>query len=149
MRRSSKGCVGIRGAWHPAAPCRPLGTGALLTDPHSPANLLDTLERALTLTPAERRTRLDHLAELLGHQHPTDWAAEIITAIRSDDNDNPPPQSTGHDQPSRTTRNTGSGGRACHAVSSSTTLSVIFEINSRDTRASAASSATSHARSTT
>jgi trehalose-6-phosphate synthase len=73
-----------------------LGTAALLTDPHSPANLLDTLLQALTLTPEERRTRLDHLAELLGHQHPTEWATQIITAIRSDDNDSPAPRTTNH-----------------------------------------------------
>ncbi|MFI5777317.1 trehalose-6-phosphate synthase [Nocardia sp. NPDC051570] len=68
-----------------------LGDAALLTDPHSPANLVDTLERALTLTPTQRGTRMTRLARRLGYQHPTDWAAEIITAIRhrsaADEND--------------------------------------------------------------
>ena len=60
-----------------------LRTAALLTDPHSPANLVDTLQQALALAPAERRTRLEHLADLLGHRHPSDWAAQIITAINA------------------------------------------------------------------
>jgi HAD superfamily hydrolase (TIGR01484 family) len=68
-----------------------LGIAALLTDPHCPADLVDTLQRAVTLAPAERRTRLDHLADLLGHQHPADWAAEIIAAIRGHDEDSPAP----------------------------------------------------------
>ncbi len=68
---------------HHTGAAEQLGTAALLTDPHSPANLIDTLQRALTLPPAERRTRLKHLVDLLGHQHPTDWASEIITAIRA------------------------------------------------------------------
>jgi trehalose-6-phosphate synthase/hydroxymethylpyrimidine pyrophosphatase-like HAD family hydrolase len=58
-----------------------LGAAALLTDPHSAEDLVDTLQQALTLTPTERHARLQHLAELLGHQHPTDWASHITTAI--------------------------------------------------------------------
>ncbi|WP_225728830.1 MULTISPECIES: trehalose-6-phosphate synthase [unclassified Nocardia] len=60
-----------------------LGAAALLTDPESPADLTTTLVRALSLTPTERRTRAKHLAELLGHDHPIDWATGIIDAIRS------------------------------------------------------------------
>ncbi|MFF1904845.1 trehalose-6-phosphate synthase [Kitasatospora sp. NPDC058218] len=60
-----------------------LGTAALLTDPHSPADLVDTLHQALTLAPEERRIRLERLADLLGHHHLADWAADITTAIRS------------------------------------------------------------------
>jgi len=41
------------------------------------------LQQALTLSPEERRTRLKHLADLCGHQHPTDWASQIITAIQA------------------------------------------------------------------
>ncbi|MDH6114591.1 HAD superfamily hydrolase (TIGR01484 family) [Kitasatospora sp. MAP12-15] len=59
-----------------------LGSAALLTDPHSPADLVDTLHQALTLGPEERRTRLERLADLLGHHHPADWAADITAAIR-------------------------------------------------------------------
>lgn len=68
-----------------------LGTAALLTDPHCPADLVDTLRQALTLALAERRTRLNRLAELLGDQHPRDWAAQIITAIRGQHTDDPAP----------------------------------------------------------
>lgn len=62
-----------------------LGTAALLTEPHSPADLVETLHRALTLAPDERRVRLDRLADLLGHSHPVDWASDITTAIRGGD----------------------------------------------------------------
>lgn len=58
-----------------------LGSAALLTDPHSTEDLTSTLSRALALTVTERRARLARLSELLGHDHPTDWAAEIIRAI--------------------------------------------------------------------
>ena len=57
------------------------GNAALLTDPRSPEDLTSTLARALALTDAERRTRLAQLSTLLGHDHPTDWAARIIHAI--------------------------------------------------------------------
>ncbi len=60
-----------------------LGPAALLTDPNSPADLVDTLQRALTLGSGERRRRLGQLADLLGNDHPADWAARIIAAIQS------------------------------------------------------------------
>ncbi|MEU6236595.1 trehalose-6-phosphate synthase [Kitasatospora sp. NPDC047058] len=59
-----------------------LGSAALLTDPHSPADLVETLDRALTLPPGERRRRLERLAGLIGDHHPADWAAAITSAIR-------------------------------------------------------------------
>ena len=59
-----------------------LGTAALLTDPHSPEDLVNKLMLALTLSPQERRTRLQRLAGLLGHHPPSTWAAQIITAIQ-------------------------------------------------------------------
>ena len=58
------------------------GAAALLTEPHSPTNLVDTLYQALTLAPEERRTRLERLADLLGHQRPADWAADPLAASR-------------------------------------------------------------------
>ncbi|GAB2727005.1 HAD-IIB family hydrolase [Kitasatospora kifunensis] len=73
-----------------------LGSAALLTDPHSPADLADTLHRALTLTPEERRARLERLADLLGHHHPAHWAADITTAIREADR---PARHRRHDHP--------------------------------------------------
>ncbi|ONH34463.1 trehalose-6-phosphate synthase [Protofrankia sp. BMG5.30] len=59
-----------------------LGTAAVLTDPYSLDDLVERLALALSLTPAERRTRLADLAHRLGHRHPTAWAKEIISAIR-------------------------------------------------------------------
>jgi trehalose-6-phosphate synthase/hydroxymethylpyrimidine pyrophosphatase-like HAD family hydrolase len=88
--QAAAGLSGVLVLSHHTGAADQLSTAALLTDPHSPANLVDTLQQALTLTPAERRTRLKHLADLLGHQHPTDWAAQIITAIQSPNKDTTP-----------------------------------------------------------
>jgi trehalose-6-phosphate synthase len=60
-----------------------LGDAALLTDPRSPDDLTAVLAKALALTPAQRRSRMQRLATLLGHERPTDWAARIVQAIRS------------------------------------------------------------------
>ncbi|MGW3078533.1 HAD-IIB family hydrolase [Kitasatospora sp. NPDC001132] len=60
-----------------------LGGPALLTDPHSLEDLATVLARALDLTPAERRARMERLAELLGRERPADWAARIVAAIRN------------------------------------------------------------------
>ncbi|MFI6444502.1 HAD-IIB family hydrolase [Kitasatospora sp. NPDC050543] len=76
-----------------------LGAAALLTDPHSPEDLVDTLHRALTLAPEDRRIRLDHLAELLGHRHPADWAADITAAIRGHDAPRPRDRRRGRSHP--------------------------------------------------
>jgi trehalose-6-phosphate synthase/hydroxymethylpyrimidine pyrophosphatase-like HAD family hydrolase len=59
-----------------------LGAAALLTDPNSPTDLIDTLQRALTLEPPERRARLKGLSDLLGKDRPIDWAMQIVTAIK-------------------------------------------------------------------
>ncbi|MFE2408967.1 HAD-IIB family hydrolase [Kitasatospora sp. NPDC059408] len=59
-----------------------LGDAALLTDPHSPEDLSTVLARALTLSAAERRARMNRLSELLGRERPADWAARIVRAIR-------------------------------------------------------------------
>jgi trehalose-6-phosphate synthase/hydroxymethylpyrimidine pyrophosphatase-like HAD family hydrolase len=58
-----------------------LGDAALLTDPRSPDDLTTVLARALALTPAERRARMNNLSELLGHERPADWALAIVHAI--------------------------------------------------------------------
>ncbi|WP_269854060.1 HAD-IIB family hydrolase [Streptomyces sp. RPT161] len=71
---------------HTGAAAR-LGGAALLTDPGSPEDLVDTLHRAVTLAPAERRARLARLARLLGREHPAQWAARIIAAIQGQDPD--------------------------------------------------------------
>ncbi|MEV7603370.1 trehalose-6-phosphate synthase [Kitasatospora sp. NPDC089797] len=71
-----------------------LGEAALLTDPHTPGDLSAVLGRALDLAPAERRTRMARLSELLGHRRPADWAARIIDEIRGDDGRSPTPGGT-------------------------------------------------------
>ena len=88
--QAAAGLSGVLVLSHRTGAADQLGTAALLTDPRSPASLVDTLQQALTLSPAERRTRLKHLVDLLGHQHPTDWASQIITAIQSHNKDGPP-----------------------------------------------------------
>ncbi|MEV6560539.1 HAD-IIB family hydrolase [Nocardia sp. NPDC051756] len=60
-----------------------LATGALLTEPNSPADLVETLHRALLLPPAQRTQRLSCLSDLLGQHNPAEWAAEIIAAIQA------------------------------------------------------------------
>ncbi|WP_051830228.1 HAD-IIB family hydrolase [Streptomyces novaecaesareae] len=59
-----------------------LGDAALLTDPNSAEDLTTVLSRALDLSPAERRTRMHRLADLIGHERPADWAARIVHEIR-------------------------------------------------------------------
>ena len=112
--QAAAGLSGVLVLSHRTGAADQLGTAALLTDPRSPASLVDTLQQALTLSPAERRTRLKHLVDLLGHQHPTDWASQIITAIQSHNKDGPP-TSDGtrrpprwHSTPSRLLAGTGS-----------------------------------------
>ncbi|MFH8567158.1 trehalose-6-phosphate synthase [Streptomyces sp. NPDC017993] len=61
-----------------------LAPTALLTDPRSPRDLVDTLHRALTMPPRRRRTRMARLAALLDDPSPAVWAHRIITAIRQD-----------------------------------------------------------------
>ncbi|RDI68285.1 trehalose-6-phosphate synthase [Nocardia pseudobrasiliensis] len=60
-----------------------LGDAALLTDPRSHENLTNTLTHAISLDHTERRRRLHHLANLLGHDHPVDWATRIIADIQT------------------------------------------------------------------
>ncbi|MFC9437815.1 HAD-IIB family hydrolase [Nocardia sp. NPDC057030] len=60
-----------------------LAPAALLTEPNSPTDLVETLYRALRLPPAQRAQRLSCLSDLLGHHHPAEWAAGIIAAIQA------------------------------------------------------------------
>jgi trehalose-6-phosphate synthase len=59
-----------------------LGAAALITDPHSPEDLINKLMLALALSPQERRERLHRLANLLEHHPPSTWASQIIAAIQ-------------------------------------------------------------------
>jgi trehalose-6-phosphate synthase len=62
-----------------------LGGPALLTDPRSPADLVEVLRAALVLTPAERRARLRRLAEIVRRRSPTRWADQILADIHAPD----------------------------------------------------------------
>ncbi|MEU2360392.1 HAD-IIB family hydrolase [Streptomyces noursei] len=59
-----------------------LAAAALLTDPHSPRDLVDTLHRALSLTAGQRTAHTAALAALLGDHSPADWARTIVAEIR-------------------------------------------------------------------
>ncbi|MGW2250162.1 HAD-IIB family hydrolase [Kitasatospora sp. NPDC001660] len=69
-----------------------LGDAALLTDPRSPDDLSTVLARALALSAAERRTRMDRLSALLGHERPADWATRIVRAIQGSAPESLPPR---------------------------------------------------------
>jgi trehalose-6-phosphate synthase/hydroxymethylpyrimidine pyrophosphatase-like HAD family hydrolase len=81
--QAAVGGSGVLVLSHHAGAAEQLGTAALLTDPHSPKDLIDKLMLALTLSPQERRARLQRLADLLGHHPPSAWASQIITAIQN------------------------------------------------------------------
>ncbi|MFG3497060.1 HAD-IIB family hydrolase [Streptomyces sp. NPDC047928] len=57
------------------------GTESLLTEPRSPRDLVDTLCRALAMTPVQRRTHITRLAALLDRETPRDWARAIVASI--------------------------------------------------------------------
>ncbi|MFF7754950.1 trehalose-6-phosphate synthase [Streptomyces sp. NPDC007971] len=58
-----------------------LGRAALLTDPDSPQNLVDTLRQALTMSPEQRRLHIARLAACLTTPTPADWTHTILKAI--------------------------------------------------------------------
>lgn len=60
-----------------------LGNAALLTDPDTPDDLVDTLHRALTMTPGQRRLHTARLAACLTTPPPEDWARAILKEISS------------------------------------------------------------------
>ncbi|WP_371656643.1 MULTISPECIES: trehalose-6-phosphate synthase [unclassified Streptomyces] len=57
------------------------GNAALLTDPHHPQDLVDTLHTALTMPPSRRMANTAHLIHLLDAATPSDWARAVIAAI--------------------------------------------------------------------
>jgi trehalose-6-phosphate synthase len=61
-----------------------LGRAALLTDPGTPQNLVDTLHQALTMSPAQRRLHTARLAACLTTPTPADWTRTILKAIPGD-----------------------------------------------------------------
>ncbi|MEK2472247.1 HAD-IIB family hydrolase [Streptomyces noursei] len=58
------------------------GTAALLTDPHSPQDLVDVLSQALDMTPAQREAHTAGLVALLTTPSPAAWARSIIAGIQ-------------------------------------------------------------------
>ncbi|MGH3782657.1 MAG: trehalose-6-phosphate synthase [Pseudonocardiaceae bacterium] len=80
--QAAAGGSGVLVLSHHTGAAEELGAAALLTDPHSPEDLIDKLVLALTLSHKERRARLQRLADLLGHHPPSAWASQIIAAIR-------------------------------------------------------------------
>jgi trehalose-6-phosphate synthase len=80
--QAAAGGSGVLVLSHHTGAAEELGTAALLTDPHSHEDLIDKLVLALALSPKERRTHLQCLADLLGHHPPSAWASQIITAIQ-------------------------------------------------------------------
>ncbi|MFC9593820.1 HAD-IIB family hydrolase [Streptomyces sp. NPDC056944] len=67
---------------------------ALLTDPHSPHDLVDKLHAALAMTPAQRRAHTARLAGLLAAPAPAEWARSIIAAIDQGSHHSSPPTQT-------------------------------------------------------
>lgn len=59
-----------------------LASAALLTDPHSPQDLVDILYRALTMPASQRAAHTADLVALLGTRSPADWACTILAEIR-------------------------------------------------------------------
>jgi trehalose-6-phosphate synthase/hydroxymethylpyrimidine pyrophosphatase-like HAD family hydrolase len=81
--QAAAGGSGVLVLSHHTGAAEELGAAALLTDPHSPEDLIDKLMLALTLSPEERRAHLQCLADLLGHHPPSAWASQIIAAIQN------------------------------------------------------------------
>jgi trehalose-6-phosphate synthase/hydroxymethylpyrimidine pyrophosphatase-like HAD family hydrolase len=81
--QAAAGGTGVLVLSHHTGAAEELGAAALLTDPHSPEDLIDKLVLALALSPKERQARLHCLADLLGHHPPSAWASQIIAAIQN------------------------------------------------------------------
>jgi glucosylglycerol-phosphate synthase len=57
--------------------------GALLTNPHDPADLAATLKLALTMPPAEREDRQRGLFEIVSHFDLAHWGNEFLAAVEN------------------------------------------------------------------
>ncbi|MFE3654487.1 HAD-IIB family hydrolase [Streptomyces sp. NPDC059152] len=80
--RSATGRPGVLVLSRHTGAAEQLAAAALLTDPHSPRDLVDTLYRALTMSPGRRTAHTAALAALLGTHSLADWARTIIAEIR-------------------------------------------------------------------
>lgn len=56
--------------------------GALLTNPHDPADMVAKLLQALVMTDAERDDRQRHLLEIVVHHDLSRWGREFLAAVR-------------------------------------------------------------------
>lgn len=77
--QAAAGLSGVLVLSHRTGAADQLGTAALLTDPRSPASLVDTLQQALTLGPAERRTRLKHRSWMIDVRAPP--GSRVVTPM--------------------------------------------------------------------
>ena len=55
--------------------------GALLTNPHDPADLRERLRQALEMDPVERESRLRGLNEIVHHNDVSRWGSEFLDAV--------------------------------------------------------------------
>ncbi|MFF8611015.1 trehalose-6-phosphate synthase [Streptomyces sp. NPDC015346] len=60
-----------------------LAGAAVLTDPHSPADLARARHEALTMTPEQRRRHITDVAARMRFREPVEWAQSVVTAIRA------------------------------------------------------------------
>ena len=56
--------------------------GAVLTNPHDPADLARTLRQALVMTPGEREDRQRRLFDIVRHHDLSRWGREFLAAAR-------------------------------------------------------------------
>ncbi|KUL46159.1 glucosylglycerol-phosphate synthase [Streptomyces sp. NRRL F-4489] len=82
--RDATGRPGVLVLSRHAGAAEQLGAAALLTDPHSPRDLVRTLHRALTMPPHRRAAHTAELAALLGDRSPADWARAVLADIRGE-----------------------------------------------------------------
>lgn len=58
--------------------------GALLTNPHDPVDLVNTLKLALSMTVEEREGRQRGLFEIVSHYDLARWGRDFLEAVRND-----------------------------------------------------------------
>jgi len=59
--------------------------GAVLTNPHDPADLARTLRQALAMTPGEREDRQRRLFDIVRHHDLSRWGREFLAAARGEE----------------------------------------------------------------
>ncbi len=57
--------------------------GALLTNPYDPVDMVQTLKKALGLSPLERRSRLRRLTSIVRNNDISRWCSEFLEGVRS------------------------------------------------------------------